>query len=38
MNEGPNIGVFAAAAVSVPLLWVVVAIAVGAWRTATRDA
>ena len=27
-----------AAAVAVPLLWLVVAIAVGAWRTATRDA
>ena len=38
VNEGPDIGTSVAAAVAVPILWVVVAIAVGAWRTATRDA
>ena len=38
VNEGPDIGTSVAAAVAVPLLWLVVAIAVGAWRTATRDA
>lgn len=38
VNEGPDIGTSLAAAVAVPLLWVAVAIAVGAWRTATRDA
>ncbi len=38
VNEGPDIGTSLAAAVAVPILWLVVAIAVGAWRTATRDA
>ena len=38
VNEGPDIGTSVAAAVAVPILWLVVAIAVGAWRTATRDA
>jgi hypothetical protein len=38
VNEGPDIGTSVTAAVAVPILWVLVAIAVGAWRTATRDA
>jgi hypothetical protein len=38
VNEGPDIGTSVGAAVAVPILWVAVAIAVGAWRTATRDA
>jgi hypothetical protein len=39
VNDGPgDVKPSLAAAVLVPLLWVVVAIAVGAWRTATRDA
>jgi len=38
VNDGPHVGSSVGAAVAVPLLWLVVAIAVGAWRTATRDA
>jgi ABC-2 family transporter len=38
VTDGPTIGVSVAAAVAVPLLWLAVAIAIGAWRTATRDA
>jgi hypothetical protein len=38
VNDGPHVGTSVSAAVAVPLLWLVVAIAVGAWRTATRDA
>jgi hypothetical protein len=38
VNEGPDIGTSVAAAVAVPIIWLVVASAVGAWRTATRDA
>ena len=39
VNDRPtDIHASLAAAVAVPLLWLVVAIAVGAWRTATRDA
>jgi len=38
VNDGPDVGISAAAAVAVPLLWLAVAIALGAWRTATRDA
>ena len=38
VNDGPHVGVTAAAAVAVPILWLAVAFAVGAWRTATRDA
>jgi hypothetical protein len=38
VGEGPHIDVSLGAAVAVLLIWVVVACAVGAWRTATRDA
>jgi len=38
VNEGPDIGTSVAAAVAVPIVWLVVASAAGAWRTATRDA
>lgn len=39
VNDTPtDIHASLAAAVAVPLLWLVVAIAAGAWRTATRDA
>jgi hypothetical protein len=38
VNDGPHVGSSVGAAVAVPLLWLVVAIAIGAWRTATRDA
>jgi len=39
VNDGPSdVKPSLAAAVLVPVLWLVVAIAVGAWRTATRDA
>jgi len=38
VNDGPNVGSSVTAAVAVPLLWLAVAIALGAWRTATRDA
>jgi len=39
VNDGPSdVKPSLAAAVLVPLLWVAVAIAVGVWRTSTRDA
>lgn len=38
VNDGPHLGTSVGAAIAVPLLWVAVAIAIGAWRTATRDA
>lgn len=38
VNDGPHVGITVAAAVAVPILWLVVAFAVGAYRTATRDA
>jgi hypothetical protein len=38
VNDGPHIGSSVGAAIAVPLLWLAVAIAIGAWRTATRDA
>lgn len=38
VNEGPQIGTSLAAATFVLVLWVVVAVAIGGWRTATRDA
>jgi hypothetical protein len=38
VNDGPHIGSSVGAAIVVPLLWLAVAIAIGAWRTATRDA
>jgi hypothetical protein len=37
LREGPRIGVSLVAAVIVPLLWVAIAVSLGAWRTATRD-
>jgi hypothetical protein len=38
VNEGPSIGASVGAAIFVLVIWVIVACAVGAWRTATRDA
>jgi len=38
VNDGPHVGATLGAAVAVPILWLIVAFAVGAWRTATRDA
>src|SRR5436309_23203 len=38
VNDGPHIGASLEAAIVVLLLWLAVALAVGAWRTVTRDA
>jgi len=38
VNDGPDVHASLAAAAAVPVLWLVVALALGAWRTATRDA
>jgi hypothetical protein len=38
VSEGPNVGASLTTAIVVLLLWVAVAAALGAWRTATRDA
>jgi hypothetical protein len=38
VNDAPHVGASLAAAIVIPLLWVAVAVALGAWRTATRDA
>ena len=38
VTDGPHIGASLGTAVAVPVIWLVAAIAVGAWRTATRDA
>jgi hypothetical protein len=38
LRDGPHVGVSLAAAIVVLLLWVAAAAALGAWRTATRDA
>jgi len=38
VNEGPNVDASLGAAILVLVLWVGIAFALGAWRTATRDA
>jgi hypothetical protein len=38
VNDGPHVGASIGAAIVVIVLWLLVAIALGAWRTATRDA
>jgi hypothetical protein len=38
VNDGPRVGATLGPAVLVPVLWLAVAIAIGAYRTATRDA
>jgi len=38
VNDGPHVGASLTAAIVVLLLWLGIAVVIGAWRTATRDA